>query len=219
MTSLSFFTKLKRLLLEYIFPQTALVRKLENMSLSELSSLPRVSSYPLDWVHPIFSYKDRSVREIIRQIKFKGNVVLAEKMAEILAEEIQAFISETVAFTQTQTYTLIPIPLSKERVRNRGFNQVDLVGKEIARCMSEISYRTDILIRKKNTSPQTNTRSRTERLKNIKDCFAVQKSSLPLKTHILLLDDVTTTGATLAEAQKALRRAGFKHISAFTCAH
>lgn len=208
----------KNFILELIFPQDILVKKLEKMTLEELRSLPQASHIEAHSIHPVFSYKSIEIKTIINQIKFKGNQKLASKIAHIMAEEIQSHIEEQGSHKSDQ-FILIPIPLSKERLRRRGFNQIDLIGKEIKKHIPNILYKKDILIRHTHTKPQTNTLSRKERLNNIKNCFKVLEHNLSLKSYLLLLDDVTTTGATLSEAEKTLRRAGFKNITAFTVAH
>jgi len=211
----SFFSRL----LDFIFPKKPSVTQLENMPLETFLSLERSTPHPLDWIKPVFSYRNTHMKELVWQIKYKRNGELALKVAEILVEEIQSDLAEILLFESRRKPILIPIPLSERRLRERGYNQTELIGKEIAIRVKHIDYRTDILIRAIHTSPQTHTKTRKERLSHILDCFEVIKPELVRGKIILLLDDVTTTGATLNEARKVLMRAGAKDVRAYTVAH
>lgn len=215
----SIFYRLKNYLFDFIFPRNKRIKDIETMPVSKIAKLPRALSSPENFIIPIFSYKNQTVRDIVHQIKFKGNLLIASKISEIVAEEIHAFISETRYFEKNKKYILIPVPLSTQRLRDRGYNQAELMTKKIADHIPEILHMTNILIRKVNTDPQTKTRSRKERLANIKNCFSIRNSEEIHQSHIILFDDVTTTGATLVEAKKTLKKAGAKNVTAFTVAH
>lgn len=215
----SIFYGLKNYLFDFIFPRNKRIKDIETMPVYKMAELPRAISSPENFIIPIFSYKNQTMRDIVHQIKFKGNLIIASKISEIVTEEIHALISETTSFEKNKKYILIPIPLSTQRLRDRGYNQAELVTKNISRYIPEILHRTNILIRKINTDPQTKTRSRKERLVNIKNCFSVKDSEEIRHAHIILFDDVTTTGATLVEAKKTLKKAGAKNVTAFTVAH
>ena len=101
---------------------------------------------------------------------------------------------------------MVAVPLHGARERERGFNQVELVLShlpETLRCLVE----RDVLARVRNTPPQTHL-SRQKRLKNMEGAFAVHNRKSLQETHIILIDDVTTTGTTLSEAAHTLTRAG-----------
>lgn len=110
---------------------------------------------------------------------------------------------------------LIPMPLSPQRLRERGYNQAQL----LARQLSASKTRENILLRMKDMAHQSQL-SRAERLKNVKDAFAVDPLLAPqLKDRrIVLVDDVMTTGASLHSAALALRAAGASHVTALVVA-
>src|ERR1043165_6304060 len=98
---------------------------------------------------------------------------------------------------------IVPVPLHPRKESTRGYNQSEL----IARGMSEvlgISTPEHTLVRVRNTVSQTKTRSREERVTNMKDAFAVHSKAMLADKHVLLVDDVLTTGATLESASQAL---------------
>jgi ComF family protein len=115
----------------------------------------------------------------------------------------------------------VPVPLHKRKLRERGFNQAELLAKEVAEYFS-LSLETKALIRKKYTPPQVRTKNHKARRESLKNAFEISsiftKKCISENTNflkekiIILIDDVTTTGATLFEAAKVLKRAGAKEV-------
>jgi competence protein ComFC len=143
---------------------------------------------------------------------------------------------------------LIPIPLSKKRRRERGFNQAELLCREIIKIQKKnrltpdpspyqgegcqrrgevFTLATNILIKIKETEHQALIKDRNRRLKNLEGTFAVknhrpnekEKANFLKGKNIILIDDITTTGATLSEARRMLRASGARKVIAFTVAH
>ncbi|MCL7486745.1 MAG: ComF family protein [Desulfobulbaceae bacterium] len=111
---------------------------------------------------------------------------------------------------------VLPVPLHMQRLRQRKFNQALVIGKA---CFPDYrsSIRVDILIRHRATAPQTALNG-TERRKNLSGAFSLTNPDLVKNKMILLVDDVFTTGSTVNECAKVLRRAGAKRIEVFTVA-
>jgi len=104
----------------------------------------------------------------------------------------------------------MPIPLHLSREKARGFNQIEFVLNRLPREFSDGSLSTlepDILERTRETKPQTRL-SRSDRLSNVAGAFEVASGNDLKNSHIFLIDDVTTTGATLVNASTPLKRAG-----------
>lgn len=112
-------------------------------------------------------------------------------------------------------YTLVPVPLFWSRRFSRGFNQAEL----LAARMSELSDlpMLPLLTRLRSTGQQAK-RNRSERLISLRNAFALATGSRP-PSHVLLVDDVCTTGSTLEECAKVLRQAGVTSISAIVAAY
>ena len=109
---------------------------------------------------------------------------------------------------------VVPIPLAASRERQRGYNQSQLLAAEVARHLDR-PLECDLLIRQRDTPPQTSL-PRARRLANVRGSFrALRKLS---GTRILLVDDVTTTGATIEAATRALRRRGAVWVGALVLA-
>lgn len=119
-----------------------------------------------------------------------------------------------------QKYVLIPVPLSSKRLRERGYNQTELIARRSLSRAPLFSVRADILRRTRNTQSQTSL-LRKDRIANLKGAFELTKNA-PNEcsgTHIILFDDVVTTGTTLLEAKKALGGISAASIRVVALAH
>ena len=115
---------------------------------------------------------------------------------------------------------ILPIPLSKERLQTRGFNQAWLLTRELARqAGSTASTDSALLMRVKNTRPQTELK-REARLANLKGAFQIDplRAAVVKGRRIVLIDDVMTSGASLFTAAEVLRVAGAAHITGIVLA-
>ena len=101
---------------------------------------------------------------------------------------------------------IVPVPLHPKRLKERGFNQSALLAGELARKI-KVPVSFDIIVRKNQTQPQTRLK-RGERLKNVKGAFEIADKKRVLGRRILLVDDVFTTGTTLSECARTLKRKG-----------
>lgn len=107
---------------------------------------------------------------------------------------------------------LVPIPLSSKRLRKRGYNQAELLAKELEK---QFGLTVELLLKRvRETKPQYGLK-REERIENIKEAFALndQRSMTNFQGKtVLLVDDVLTTGSTMSEAAKILKKAGAKEV-------
>jgi ComF family protein len=143
---------------------------------------------------------DGALMTAIHQLKYAQRSHLADSLGSLLASFAQNWIGEL------EGYVIMPVPLHPRRLRSRGFNQSLLLARCVAlKTGAELDFLS--LRRTKFTKPQTELSSE-ERKKNVRKAFEVLKPGLVKKRTILLVDDVATTGSTLNECAKALKRAG-----------
>jgi len=114
-------------------------------------------------------------------------------------------------FPRVEADCLIPIPLHKSRLRWRGFNQAELIARELS-LLWNIPVRTDLLIRQKSTSPQADIKNRDDRIKNATGIFAPHLVVKPLSGTVILIDDLSTTGSTLDQAARVLKSLGVEKV-------
>lgn len=148
------------------------------------------------WVH------QSPVSDAIYAFKYQNRRIYGEVFGQELTEKYGRFLK------QRRITLIVPIPLHKKRLRRRGYNQAELV----ARVLSErtgIPMDADALVRVKATCPQK-TLSGRERRENIQGAFVARKRIRC--RNVALIDDIYTTGSTLDEAAKALRKAGAEKV-------
>ncbi len=112
---------------------------------------------------------------------------------------------------------VVPVPLHEKRLRQREFNQSALLAASIARHIGA-TLETGCLVKIRDTPPQVGLRSR-ERIKNIKGAFDIRRADRIRGGRILLIDDVVTTGATVRECSRVLKKAGARAIHVAALAH
>lgn len=156
-------------------------------------------------------YNNEAARSLIKGLKFQFAKKAARPLGELLARYTESLELPLKGFIT------IPIPLSQKRLRQRGFNQSELIAGIFADHFS-LPLESHCLVKPKNTKPQSETKGLDERKENIKNCFRVENAEKIVGKKIILIDDVTTSGATLFEAAKTLKTAGAKKIIALTVA-
>jgi ComF family protein len=114
---------------------------------------------------------------------------------------------------------IIPIPLHRFRLMHRKFNQSALLASRIAKAVPALPYKHNLLIRRHYTPPQVSL-NYDERKDNVKDVFAISAryASWLKDKHIIIVDDVLTTGATVESATKTLKDGGAARVSVILCA-
>lgn len=149
-------------------------------------------------------------KKIVHALKYDG---WARAAAEIAKKMAHTSFPDDVTEEQSG---IVPVPLSRERERERGFNQSALIARELARCW-KIPAREDVLVRVSSRRSQTQL-TPGERLGNVAGAFSVpvEKRASLRGAHLMLLDDVVTTGATLRASASALFAAGARTISYMT---
>lgn len=149
------------------------------------------------------------IQKLIRKFKFRHS----DWIGKTLAKFTLSYASKVLP---RENLIVCPIPLGKKRLRKRGFNQAEIIAKIIAQEL-RLPILSSALVRVKETEPQTSMHGMGSRDSNLENAFWADEGQIKDK-NILLIDDVTTTGATLASASKALRFAGAKKICALVSA-
>lgn len=150
-------------------------------------------------------YHDPLVRELVHALKFKFAKRAARPLASLL---INCAKNASLAL---EGYAVLPVPLSRARQRSRGFNQSALIGKLFAEAFG-LEFSEAILARERHARPQSELNDFSKRRENVKNSFSVKNPELAAAKNFILIDDVTTSGATFFEAAAALKRAGAKKI-------
>lgn len=147
-----------------------------------------------------------SLQAALHKLKYRRDL----SMGEALAAGMMPFVQDL----NWQVDLVVPVPLGKQRIRERGYNQVAMIAKPLAMGLG-LQYSEKALLRRKETRTQVGL-SREERHKNVHEAF--QADTGVNGRSVLIMDDVSTTGSTLSSGADALYTAGAKSVYALTVA-
>lgn len=172
-------------------------------------------------IYSFFCYRNKIIKNALWKLKYHHKKEIAEILAGLLYDRLLEELSELKIFQNFTNPIIIPIPLTSKKTRVRGYNQVTLIAEYLIQkdANQNFSLLKNILIKIKETPPQASLKNKKERLANLKNCFAVKNAGKIKNKNILLFDDVCTTGATIEEARRVLKKAGAKKILSFTLAN
>ena len=143
-------------------------------------------------------YYNNNTIDLIHKMKFSHRYLICRDFAAMLSHYYKDYIEsyDAVSF----------VPLGKKRLLERGYNQSKIIAETISKILN-IKLIDDIIIRKKETKPLSSLNSKTERINMIKDAFSVNTDyNSPNKINLLIIDDVFTTGSTLNELSKEIKK-------------
>ncbi len=215
-------TKLKGIALDVLFPQWCIGCGKEGNFLcySCCRSLPRIMppvcpmcgkpqpsgtlcpgcvswQAKIDGIRSPFRF-DGVIRQAIHQLKYRNLRALAAPLAK--------FLSDYLVTNPFPEEVLVPVPLHQKRLRERGYNQSGLLAHQLSK-LTNLPLVDDCLIRLRHTPPQARTSTVAERRGNVANAFTCRDHSVCNK-QVLLIDDVSTSGATLDACAAALKAAG-----------
>ena len=225
-----FLKSIKKICLDLLFPISCLGCSKENVWLCDncLNNIPlnqkftfpqaeeffnsdpsyqNNTSFNLDGALIASSYENILLNKTIKTFKYNFIFNLSNPLGKILINFLNQFDFKNKSL---ENFLLIPIPLHQKRLIWRDFNQSELLAKEIGNFFG-VEVNSEILERIKNTSPQTELNEK-ERKSNIKDIFVCLDKNAIKNKKIILIDDVFTTGSTLNEAAKTLKKSGAKEV-------
>lgn len=185
--------------------EAELLKNEELICTSCLHDLP-VTSYHLDNENPVKKVfygrlkivkatallhfrKKAGVQHLIHDLKYRGHREIGSYLGKWLGTELSN------SDWKNKIKVVIPVPLHRSRLRERGYNQVEDFGKEIAKSLNA-EYIDDILLKTSSTQTQT-LKDRLSRWGKLEETLQIQNSEKIIGKHILLVDDLVTTGATL----------------------
>lgn len=195
--------------LEILFPTHCFICKKQSVSLCLdcLNSRKKTVNQPYSYITSIYCFKDPYIKKIIHTIKYFHR----KDLIPPLVKSCLPFFPE-----HRELSILVPIPMPKMRKHIRGYNQATEIAAELSK-LTELKVNDDLLSRLRSPSRQVTKSSRSSRLQNQKGSF--MSTSQVKGLDIILIDDVTTTGATINEARKVLIENGARSVIAFTIAH
>ena len=214
---------------DILLPKSKVIKKIEVMDIESLfQKIPRSDIIDNNKIKAMFTYKNSFCRQAIWEIKFRANPKIISSFSRLFYEFLVEELSELETFSNFKNPILVPIPSSKARLKEKGFNQCILIAKELEKIAEESNDKcftvvTNLLLKNKDTPHQVSIKNRNKRLNNLHDSFSINKYEA--KKHnlhgrpVIIIDDVITTGATMNEAFRTFKTAGVKKIIGFALAH
>lgn len=207
--------------LDFLFPPRADELVLRGISDDEFiaKTSPRLVPETRPGTVALLSFGDACVRSAIHEAKYHGS----ERAFRLLGSVLADYLRDADDVGRGTSYTcLVPIPLGRERLKTRGFNQAEEVARRASKLLGgALAVDTKLLIRTRETVSQISL-AREKREENMRGAFRVAQDAAhfinPAHTYIVI-DDVITTGATLQSAIGALKDAGAEHIVPLALAH
>ena len=174
-----------------------------------LCHLCRLGAYDFDFVRSFGAYSPSMARAIL-MLKY-GEITplggwFASQLAKVAEGRLEEFAADVV----------VPVPLHPSRLRERGYNQAELIARPLARLLG-IPFRSYLLVRTR-PRPDKVRLTRRERWETVRGAYAMHRGAKVDKIRVLLVDDVFTTGATLDACSRALRGAGAVRVAGMTVA-
>lgn len=218
-------------LIELIFPRHCCVcgevlsRQEQDMCLDCLYKLPKIEKIHLSELEKVFwgrfdvervtAYfyyqKESPYNRLLHKMKYGNHPEVGMRLALMAAEQLskEGFFDGIDA--------IVPLPLSKKKRRQRGYNQCDYIAEGLSQTTG-IPVLKDCVVRNKSNETQTH-KTRDERWRNVEGIFSLANPELIEGKHILLIDDILTTGATLTNCAIAIKSGCNCRISVFTLAY
>ena len=169
----------------------------------------------------LYDYRDPLVKKAIWKLKYYHLPYLGQKLGELLYSSFLEEINLLQMFSLGSPICVIPVPISHDRRKNRGYNQSEIIAKNFCNSGNEniFELKNNIIFKKANTIPQAKLTNRNKRLQNVKGAFEIKNPLLVKGKTIIIIDDVTTTGGTMLEIMKVLKKSGAKKVVGFAVAH
>lgn len=192
-----------------VFPERTDYVLIKNLSTMD------VEKFLLPTIHEGFvsltSFKEPIIKALVHEAKFHQNEQAWYLLGHILNLYLKHQPSQTI---------IVPIPLSKQRQKNRGYNQTTEIVKAALSNLNNVTLLTNRLYRIKDTKPQTSLakKDRHQNVKNVFDFNQTDRQDLQNK-NIIIFDDVATTGSTLKAARAAFSKSKIKNITCLVIAH
>ncbi len=214
---------IKNSFLDLFFPTYCIVCHKSGTELCQncSTSIKYPDSENMEDIFACFAYQDPIIKKLLHSLKYYNKQTIGNIFGGYIYERFLEEIAELRTFSEGREILLIPVPLSPKRKKLRGYNQAKLIAKGIIKRDTDNLFLLEdkIISKVKETLPQAKIKNRNTRLKNIVGCFAINNPEKVRGRTIIIIDDVTTTGGTIREIMKVLKKSGCKKVIGFAVAH
>lgn len=197
-------------------PESVIARAVTEEMLEALSAPATHREEP--WIHALLPYHNPNVRALLKAIKYRGEKAPLPALGRVASQEILGILEDKILLEGWRSVLMAPVPGSPKRRRERGYNQADRIARAILPFLAtSVEYAPDILERRDRPS-QVDV-PKEARHRNVTGAFFVPRPEKVSGRHILLVDDIVESGATLSDARRALLDSGATDVIAIAMAH
>ena len=223
MKTLSYVRQSVNLLLEMIFPTKCLGCAKNNEILCDkcLAQIRIAERETDNDILAAYDYRDPLIKKAIWELKYHHKHYLGEKLGQLLYDALIEDIGDMRVTTPGRAILLIPTPISKKKIKLRGYNQSLSITKGFrdSAPVGVFEIKDKIIYKTLDNIPQAKITNRKRRLENVKGVFDIKNPEAVKGRTIIVIDDVTTTGGTINEIMKVLKKSGAKKVVGFAVAH
>lgn len=211
------------LFLEILFPSKCIGCKVSGEILCDscIDKVPLTDRETEDSIIAVYDYRDPVIKDAIWKLKYHKTPYLGQRLGELLYVELIEEINLLKILCLGSPIYVIPVPISHYKKKGRGYNQSEIIAQNFCNKADKkiFQLKNNIIYKKMDTIPQARLTNRSKRLQNVKNAFGI-KNALQIKGKtIIIIDDVTTTGGTILEIMKVLKKFGAKKVVGFAVAH
>jgi ComF family protein len=172
-------------------------------------------------ISAVFDYRDPLMKKVIWELKYHHKRYLGQRLGQLLYEYLIEDISDLKTRIPGRVMYVIPVPISKKKTKLRGYNQALSIARGFCHYEDNkiFELKDNLVIKKVDTLPQAKITNRSRRLKNVQGVFEIKNLKIVEGRTIIVIDDVTTTGGTINEIIKILKKAKAKKVVGFAVAH
>lgn len=169
----------------------------------------------------LFDYRDEVIKRAIWELKYHHKRYIGERLGQLLYESFVEEIGDMKIYVPGRSIYVIPVPISSKKIRFRGYNQASYIAKGFCNQTDKdiLELKKDIVIKKIDTIPQARITDRKRRLENIRGVFGIKNGEKIKGRTVIVIDDVTTTGGTMNEIMRILKKSGAKKVVGFAVSH
>lgn len=209
--------------LDLLFPRKCLGCNFKNEVLCDncINKINLATPNDHDDIWALFDYHDATIKKAIWELKYHHVRHLGQRLGQLLYDSFIEEISDLKTLSTGRPILIIPVPISTQKIKLRGYNQALYIARGFCKNIDKqiLELKDNIIFKKIETLPQAKISSREKRLKNIKGVFSIKNESVIKGRTIIVIDDVTTTGGTILEIIKILRKSGAKKVIGLAVAH
>ena len=165
----------------------------------------------IDQLLIISDYKNELVVKMLKALKYRFISEVAIPLSVILRKHLHWLSVRKNFNVLAEEPIILPVPLHRRRLNWRGFNQAEIITKELCSILA-CNFYTEVIERTKDTKTQADIEEKRKRLENIKTAFRVTDAEIIKNRVVILVDDICTSGATLNECARVLKEAGARKV-------